>query len=156
MHVLRIDQRAALARVHGKWPVDATHYRWHARSCKGCGREDDTRHTAQDIQHGTKDPRHMKTHCSKDSATGTRTRVAGVRAEYPNQLDHSGFTCDAVMGARLHFLVAFVHSVGTPPRDSNPCRSTSFTFKTEMTPAGLEPAIPGSVGRCLIYWATGR
>ena len=23
-----------------------------------------------------------------------------------------------------------------------------------MTPAGLEPAIPGSVGRCLIYWAT--
>ena len=25
----------------------------------------------------------------------------------------------------------------------------------EMTPAGLEPAIPGSVGRCLIRWATG-
>ena len=25
----------------------------------------------------------------------------------------------------------------------------------EMTPAGLEPAIPGSVGRCLIHWATG-
>ena len=24
-----------------------------------------------------------------------------------------------------------------------------------MTPAGLEPAIPGSVGRCLIHWATG-
>jgi hypothetical protein len=22
-------------------------------------------------------------------------------------------------------------------------------------PAGLEPAIPGSVGRCLIHWATG-
>ena len=28
-----------------------------------------------------------------------------------------------------------------------------FGFK--MTPAGLEPAIPGSVGRCLIHWATG-
>ena len=27
----------------------------------------------------------------KDSATGTRTRVARVRAEYPNQLDYSGF-----------------------------------------------------------------
>ena len=27
----------------------------------------------------------------KDSATGTRTRVAQVRAEYPNQLDYSGF-----------------------------------------------------------------
>ena len=24
-----------------------------------------------------------------------------------------------------------------------------------MTPAGLEGAIPGSVGRCLIHWATG-
>ena len=24
-----------------------------------------------------------------------------------------------------------------------------------MTPAGLEPAIPGSVGRCRIHWATG-
>ena len=24
----------------------------------------------------------------------------------------------------------------------------------KMTPAGLEPAIPGSVGRCLIHWAT--
>ena len=26
---------------------------------------------------------------------------------------------------------------------------------TAETPAGLEPAIPGSVGRCLIHWATG-
>jgi hypothetical protein len=26
-----------------------------------------------------------------NSATGTRTRVARVRAEYPNQLDYSGF-----------------------------------------------------------------
>ena len=25
---------------------------------------------------------------------------------------------------------------------------------SKMTPAGLEPAIPGSVGRCLIHWAT--
>jgi hypothetical protein len=28
-------------------------------------------------------------------------------------------------------------------------------FAKEMNPAGLEPAIPGSVGRCLIHWATG-
>ena len=27
----------------------------------------------------------------RNSATGTRTRVARVRAEYPNQLDYSGF-----------------------------------------------------------------
>ena len=30
----------------------------------------------------------------KISATGTRTRVARVRAEYPNQLDYSGVCCD--------------------------------------------------------------
>ena len=29
--------------------------------------------------------------CRKNSAMGTRTRVARVRAEYPNQLDYSGF-----------------------------------------------------------------
>ena len=29
-------------------------------------------------------------HPSKNSATGTRARVARVRAEYPNQLDYSG------------------------------------------------------------------
>ena len=26
-------------------------------------------------------------------------------------------------------------------------------FPMQLTPAGLEPAIPGSVGRCLIHWA---
>ena len=25
----------------------------------------------------------------------------------------------------------------------------------QMTPVGLEPTIPGAVGRCLIHWATG-
>ena len=42
-------------------------------------------------------------------------------------------------------------------------RTQDFEFWTRdglrsnanMTPAGLEPAIPGSVGRCLIHWATG-
>ena len=29
-------------------------------------------------------------YCCKNSATGTRARVARVRAEYPNQLDYSG------------------------------------------------------------------
>ena len=28
-------------------------------------------------------------------------------------------------------------------------------YRKQMTPAGLEPAIPGSAGRCLIHWATG-
>jgi extradiol dioxygenase family protein len=33
---------------------------------------------------------HPATTAQIDSATGTRTRVARVRAEYPNQLDYSG------------------------------------------------------------------
>ena len=32
----------------------------------------------------------MSVPASQNSATGTRTRVARVRAEYPNQLDYSG------------------------------------------------------------------
>ena len=34
-----------------------------------------------------------------NSATGTRTRVARVRAEYPNQLDYSGLGIRADIGA---------------------------------------------------------
>ena len=37
--------------------------------------------------------------------------------------------------------------------DANLQRATALLGA--MTPAGLEPAIPGSVGRCLIHWATG-
>ena len=33
--------------------------------------------------------------------------------------------------------------------------ASTLTVIVKMTPAGLEPAIPGSVGRCLIHWATG-
>ena len=35
------------------------------------------------------------------------------------------------------------------------CHENLLGGAKEMTPAGLEPAIPGSVGRCLIHWATG-
>jgi hypothetical protein len=43
-----------------------------------------------------------------------------VRAEYPNQLDYSGFTCDAMMGGRLRFLVAFGSPVEIPPPGLEP------------------------------------
>jgi hypothetical protein len=36
-------------------------------------------------------PQKLIVYYIKTSATGTRTRVARVRAEYPNQLDYSGF-----------------------------------------------------------------
>ena len=39
---------------------------------------------------GCAPPRGTASEASKGSATGTRTRVARVRAEYPNQLDYSG------------------------------------------------------------------
>ena len=35
------------------------------------------------------------------------------------------------------------------------CRNGRAVAQRKVTPAGLEPAIPGSVGRCLIHWATG-
>ena len=38
---------------------------------------------------------------------------------------------------------------------SSPLAPIATRCDTQMTPAGLEPAIPGSVGRCLIHWATG-
>ena len=41
----------------------------------------------------------------KSSATGTRTRVARVRAEYPNQLDYSGIYIHIKLvgyGEKLH------------------------------------------------------
>jgi hypothetical protein len=40
-----------------------------------------------------------KLHTLKSSATGTRTRVARVRAEYPNQLDYSGRYIDTLKEA---------------------------------------------------------
>ena len=38
-----------------------------------------------------------------NSATGTRTRVARVRAEYPNQLDYSGVEVNAAPTVRVYF-----------------------------------------------------
>jgi hypothetical protein len=35
------------------------------------------------------------------------------------------------------------------------CNMTVDPLVNSMTPAGLEPAISGSVSRCLIHWATG-
>ena len=73
----------------------------------------------------------------ENSATGTRTRVARVRAEYPNQLDYSGFC----------------HTVEKQTRASR--RRLRRPERPGQARPGLEPAIPDSVSRCLIHWATG-
>ena len=89
--------------------------------------------------------RHCVASTNNTSATGTRTRVARVRAEYPNQLYYSGVVCMLAMllWMRPGMFLLFSGCV---------CLACAFT---NVTPAGLEPAIPGSVGRCLIHWATG-
>ena len=44
----------------------------------------------------------VQTLTPQNSATGTRTRVARVRAEYPNQLDYSGVDVDPLMNDHMH------------------------------------------------------
>ena len=46
----------------------------------------------------------MATVLQAHSATGTRTRVARVRAEYPNQLDYSGCEVELKKGASMEQL----------------------------------------------------
>ena len=48
------------------------------------------------------------------SATGTRTRVARVRAEHPNQLDYSGVVscCASMLSARILFFGVCVSCLG--------------------------------------------
>ena len=51
---------------------------------------DNVRMTIEPVEPGAATPVVLAMPASKHSATGTRTRVARVRAEYPNQLDYSG------------------------------------------------------------------
>ena len=46
--------------------------------------------TPQEREQTLKEQNRPRTFSVRNSATGTRTRVARVRAEYPNQLDYSG------------------------------------------------------------------
>ena len=46
--------------------------------------------------------------------------------------------------------MGLLYSAGNPS-----CTLNTWTGQPCMTPAGLEPVIPGSVSRCLIHWATG-
>ena len=58
-------------------------------------------------------------------------------------------------GGALHFL-PLLQRFSCIALMSAPFRSLfQLLAAHKVTPAGLEPAIPGSVGRCLIHWATG-
>ena len=78
----------------------------------------------------------------------------------PLQGDSSGRACVSPCG-ELHCAQAHSRSA---LRISDLCISAltcshpgrlPLARNREMTPAGLEPAMPGSIGRCLIHWATG-
>ena len=95
-----------------------------------------------------------------------------MKAEYPSQLDYSGsdvhlqageilFGCVCVCACSLEGPMVAAGGGGVEKwrgiRETHMKEQaiTSRAACAEMTPAGLEPAIPGSVGRCLIHWATG-
>ena len=73
--------------------------------------------------------RNMSQHRKKHSATGTRTRVARVRAEYPNQLDYSGCCIDFDHGP-LQQLFRAEHL----PVLSKHVRAPLLTFRPTPTP----------------------
>ena len=54
----------------------------------------------------TLSPVNIRAHLRLHSATGTRTRIARVRAEYPNQLDYGGINdllcSDSMRCVRMH------------------------------------------------------
>ena len=81
-----------------------------------------------------------KSNRSQDSATGTRTRVARVRAEYPNQLDYSGF---CTRGSRSSFYSTEPHRRRAQLRDG--------AMANAAPPVGLEPTIFGLEVRRLVH-----
>ena len=66
------------------------------------------------------------------SATGTRTRVARVRAEYPNQLDYSGDDAGWLQESRLFDL------------GRTRARKLCEWLEAAVLHIGLEPAIYGA------------
>ena len=55
----------------------------------------------------------------------------------------------------LQHFVAITKRPLPSPRNSQLRHCAVDVLAKSLTPARLEPAIPGSVGRCLIHWATG-
>ena len=93
------------------------------------------------------------------SATGTRTQVARVRAEYPNQLDYGGLMPPTAAGTRLAkrgaqrvchglsqwhgvVLACIVCAAATPPSAVG-ASPTQAHLVPRLPPPGLEP---GSLG----------
>ena len=87
---------------------------------------------------------------TKNSATETRTRVARVRAEYPNQLDYSGSIPERLRKKKAaiskHFLVrkapphtTRTRSSGSSSSSSGPERTKQRARDTSCSPAQYSP-----------------
>ena len=77
----------------------------------------------------------MSQHRKKHSAAGTRTQVAPVRAEYPNQLDYSGCCIDFGHGPLQQLFRA-----GHLPVLSKHVRAPLLTFRPTPTPTRCQGA----------------
>ena len=80
----------------------------------------------------------------KDSATGTRARVAQVRAEYPNQLEYSG-CCNKTVRGPIHASIVPSSTSSYFPR---PDRPTSVQSKGKHASSAY--------GLCFLRAASGR
>ena len=113
------------------------------------------------------------------SATGTRTRVARVRAEYPNQSDYGGLE----KAKKIDSLEIFMYILECTDEMNSRRRQVRFEFRSSehalwcydihyvvkvrelrwyaldrfciMTRPRLEPEFSGSGDRRLIHWANG-
>ena len=88
----------------------------------------------------------------KHSATGTRTRVARVRAEYPNQLDYSGSEIDARRTLHAYRQINKLHSEERSARSrvgsrvcvsSHLCSDTCFRSSTIAIVEACATCVPG-------------
>ena len=93
--------------------------------------------------------------CHSTDPGRTRTFNPRLRGPMPYPLGHG-----ATRASRLqrHSRIAGGHQIARSANDSvgiNLAATGEGSPATALTPVGLEPTIPGSVGRCLIHWATG-
>jgi hypothetical protein len=91
--------------------------------------------------------------CNKYSATGTRTRVARVRAEYPNQLDYSG-SCS------MHCPQAWPWPPPPVARRASTAgvlrRTRAQYWGRSRAPSQWPPRTPGARVSMVTVWVAGR